>query len=216
MRKMVILMVLAVIFLSLTGADLLAKGNGALGGNSAGGYYDYPDGEEIAALQHMREEEKLARDVYRLLFDVWGSPIFSNIAASEQQHMDALGRLITKYGLIDPVGDNGPGVFENVELQNLYDELTAAGQVSLVDALIVGASIEDLDIADLIEAYCNTDNQDLQTVYLNLTKGSRNHLRAFVSEIEQRGVQYPAQYLDQQAVDEILSGLSAMRGITTG
>ena len=38
---------------------------------------------DIAGLVFMREEEKLARDVYLTMSDRWGAPVFENIAASE-------------------------------------------------------------------------------------------------------------------------------------
>jgi hypothetical protein len=42
---------------------------------------DLSDAEK-ASLTLMREEEKLARDVYVYVYDIWGTPIFSNIATS--------------------------------------------------------------------------------------------------------------------------------------
>jgi hypothetical protein len=46
--------------------------------------------EEFSALLYMREEEKLARDVYLTLGAHWSLPIFQNIGQSEQAHMDAV------------------------------------------------------------------------------------------------------------------------------
>ena len=62
---------------------------------------------EIDALWFMREEEKLARDVYLVLAEKWDLGLFWNIAESEQQHMDAVLKLLKKYGLEDPAGDPG-------------------------------------------------------------------------------------------------------------
>ena len=50
--------------------------------------------EEATGLIFMREEEKLARDVYLTLYDVWETAVFDNIASSEQTHMDAVLMLI--------------------------------------------------------------------------------------------------------------------------
>ena len=127
----------------------------------------------------MREEEKLARDVYLYLFDVWGQWIFENISASEQQHMDAVKNLITRYGLTDPVVDDTVGQFTNPEFKLLYDELVAAGSVSLEDALMAGVTIEELDIADLEQALTETDRPNILRVFGNLLDGSTNHLDAF-------------------------------------
>ena len=76
---------------------------------------------EAATLTFMREEEKLARDVYLMLADLWGNQIFSNIAASEQKHMDAPKSMLDKYNLPDPVLEEGE--FADPELQHLYDRL---------------------------------------------------------------------------------------------
>ncbi|MEO2154237.1 MAG: DUF2202 domain-containing protein [Nanoarchaeota archaeon] len=109
------------------------------------------DEQEINDIEHMREEEKLARDVYLTLYNKWGLSIFKNIARSEQNHMNAVKVLIEKYNLEDPVEETGDeiGKFENPELEKLYNELVEKGSQSIKDALEVGATIEDLDIYDL-------------------------------------------------------------------
>ena len=97
------------------------------------------DEAEGAGLTFMREEEKLALDVYLTLYDMWGSNIFKNIAASEQTHTDAVNSLLSHYGLPDPAKGNEVGVFENDDLQALYDQLIEAGSVSLTEALKVAS-----------------------------------------------------------------------------
>jgi hypothetical protein len=129
---------------------------------------------ERSGLVFMREEEKLARDVYSMLYDKWGMQIFSNIAQSEQTHTEAVQTILTKYSISDPVTDDTVGVFVNTDLQKLYNELTAQGALSIEEALKVGAQIEDLDIADLQKQIALTDNDDIKLVYENLMRGSRN------------------------------------------
>jgi hypothetical protein len=128
---------------------------------------------------YMREEEKLARDVYLVMYDLWGADIFANISESEQRHMDAVKKLITRYGLTDPVADDLIGVFTNPDLKELYDDLIKAGEVSLEEALKVGVAIEELDIADLKQALTETDKRNIERVFQNLLNGSYNHLEAF-------------------------------------
>ena len=165
------------------------------------------DDQEIADLLWMREEEKLARDVYITLGEQWNIPVFTNISKAEQQHMDAIGTLLDRYGIEDPVGDNAVGVFTNPELQSLYDQLVAQGSQSLADALKVGATIEDVDIADLQKAVAETDNADIQQVYKSLLAGSESHMRAFVGTLQQQtGETYTPQYIDQATLDAILAG----------
>lgn len=158
---------------------------------------------EVEALLFMREEEKLARDVYVALGEIWGLQVFDNISQSETSHMDAVLELLDRYGLEDPARE--PGVFTNPDLQALYDELMALGSQSLADALIVGATIEDVDIVDLQVRIAETDNEDIQLVFGNLLKGSENHLRAFTRQLERNGVDYQPQYLTQEEYEGIVA-----------
>ncbi len=162
--------------------------------------------EEIEGLTYMREEEKLARDVYLTLYDTWGDVVFSNIARSEQQHTDAVKYLLDLYGISDPVVDDSTGVFTNPDLQALYGQLVEQGQQSLEAALRVGATIEEIDILDLEEWLEKTDNANIITVFQNLERGSDHHLRAFVGRLEALGESYTPQYLTQAQYDEIIGG----------
>lgn len=155
---------------------------------------------EIELLNFMREEEKLARDVYIFLYDQYGVAVFNNIARSEQQHMGGLLCLLDYYELDDPASDEY-GVFNNDDLQALYNSLIDLGQNSLEDALTVGATIEDVDIQDLLESLELTDNPAIITVLENLTCGSRNHLRAFVGLLDGN---YTPQYITQEMYDDII------------
>jgi hypothetical protein len=138
---------------------------------------------EKATMLFLREEEKLARDVYIVMYEQWKSAVFANISVSEQRHMDAIKRLIDKYGLQDSASSE-IGVFNNQELQLLYNELIAKGEQSQLDAFEVGVLIEETDISDLQAAIAETSKADLDTVYGNLLSGSENHLSAFNLYIE--------------------------------
>lgn len=146
--------------------------------------------DEIYWLTYMREEEKLARDVYLFLYNTWGSPIFSKISASEQTHMAAIKTLLDRFGVSDPAAGKEAGKFFAPELQALYDDLIAQGRVSLVDALKVGVFIEETDIEDLNDAKASTNRKAIKTVYSNLLQGSLNHLKAFVSKLARQGIVY--------------------------
>jgi len=160
---------------------------------------------EAEGLISMREEEKLACDVYLALYEVWDMPIFNNIAAAETKHTASVLGLIDAYGLVDPVTDDTPGVITDPAFAALYTDLVAQGSESLVDALLVGALIEDLDIFDLQEWLELTDNPDIERVYENLLAGSENHMRAFFGQLDSQGASYTAIYLDQSEIDEILA-----------
>ena len=180
--------------------------------NSAGGLTNLPQvtpgelsADESAALLYMREEEKLAHDVYQVLSVQWELPIFQNISQSEQTHTEAVKALLDRYGLTDPASSQA-GVFTNPDLQALYNNLTARGSQSLAEALKVGAAIEEIDILDLESRLAQTDNADIQQVFNNLLNGSYNHLRAYVSTLNtQTGETYQPQYLSTEAYQAIVS-----------
>jgi hypothetical protein len=162
--------------------------------------------EEIAGLLYMREEEKLARDVYITLYQKYGIRVFNNISSAEQTHTDAIKLLLEKYSLTDPVQNDAIGNFVNQDLQNLYNQLVESGSVSDVDALKAGALIEEVDILDLINQINEkVDNQDIIYVYNNLKKGSENHLRAFVKNLSKRSVVYSPVYLDIDTYNAIIN-----------
>jgi hypothetical protein len=160
---------------------------------------------ETDALLFMWEEEKLARDVYTALGAVWTKPLFGNIAASEQIHMDSVKELLDRYGLAAPT-DDVAGVFANAELQTLYTQLVAQGNVSELDAVKAGAAIEEIDILDLQERLTQTDQADIQQVFNALLSGSYNHLNAFAANYwNLSGSVYVPKYMSQAEYDTIVT-----------
>lgn len=156
-------------------------------------------------LVFLREEEKLARDVYLRLDTEWQLRVFANIAKSEQTHMDAVKVRLDALGVPDPVKDDSVGVFANEELAHLYTELVDKGLTSKVAALEVGATIEDLDILDIEQMKHRTDDEAVLKTYNSLQCGSGNHLRAFVGLLEANGGTYEAQFSTQADLDAILA-----------
>jgi len=161
-------------------------------------------GEEMSALLGMKEEEKLARDVYTFLYAKWGSRIFYNISLAEERHLNAVILLLKYYDSPDTlVGD--AGVFTKQEFQTLYNDLTAAGSVSVEKAFEIGAMIEEMDIKDLSEALDIVTNDNIILVFENLLKGSRNHLRAFIRQLTNLGITYTPAYISEEEFQEIIS-----------
>jgi hypothetical protein len=167
--------------------------------------------DEIAGLQFMREEEKLAHDVYVTFYQQYGLAIFNNIANGEATHMASVKTLLDRYGLADPAAGNGVGVFENADLQALYNQLIAQGRQSLSAALKVGGAIEEIDILDLKERSPTTHvTSNRCTQFAN---GSYNHLRAFVNTLQaQTGEVYQPQYLDAATYQTIIASTNGRRG----
>jgi hypothetical protein len=148
-------------------------------GNGGGSTYELSQ-EERDGLIHMRIEEKLARDVYIVMGELWNHKVFLNIQLSEQKHMEAVKRLLDKYSVPDPLTTDSVGVFPDPQFQLLYDQFILQGSQSLQEALLAGKAIEELDIADLEYQLSFVDNPDIIRVYQNLKAASENHLAAFL------------------------------------
>lgn len=208
-----------IVSLSLSGAVMAAAGPGPKyrGGNSTVDKAPTTQtnqttqtaltSDETIDLQFMREEEKLARDVYLTLDRQWGDKtrVFARIAESEEKHTSTVGFLLAKFGVEDPVVNDTIGVFTHPEIQALYDELVEKGSHSITDALHVGALIEEVDMRDILAAMSRTDERAITVAYSNLLDGSKSHLRAFVRVIETYGITYEAQVLDAEEVELILT-----------
>lgn len=159
---------------------------------------------ELASLLKMKEEEKLARDVYAVLAKKWGSQIFTNISAAENNHLNAIVLLLKNYGSTETsIGQ--AGIFTDAAVQTLYNDLVAKASVSIAEAYKIGALIEEMDIKDLTEALSGTTNENVTLVFENLLKGSRNHLRAFNRQLTTLGIVYTPVYISQADYDLIVS-----------
>ncbi|MCF8160984.1 MAG: DUF2202 domain-containing protein [Polaromonas sp.] len=160
---------------------------------------------EAASLAYMREEEQLAHDVYAVSAGLWVIPAFVNITDSEATHSAAIKVLLDRYQQPDPLAGLPNGTFKTPEFQTLYDSLVAASQVSLIEALKVGAEIEELDIRDINAQKTNIDNADILLVYTNLVNASANHLRAFMKVLTLYGGTYVPKYITQEEFDAIIN-----------
>ena len=210
--SLILLLISAVSTVSASGEDLMvvdenqttSVNDTALNLALAGQPSNVLTSPEEEGLLFMAEEEKLAEDVYSSLNEIWSLRVFDNIGRAERTHQAAVETLLVRYSLAVPA--NPPGEFSNETLQSLYNDLVSRGGLSVEEALRVGASIEELDILDLEERMAQTDKEDIQLVYSNLKRGSENHLRAFVNNLERRGIEYRPEYLSMQEYDGIISG----------
>jgi len=160
-------------------------------------------GEETGILQ-MREEEKMAHDVYVNFYSTWKLPVFENISLAETSHYNAVYTLITAYGLTDP-STGVAGTFTNPTIGELYAKLIAAGAASAVEALKTGAYIEECDILDLEKLIAATENPAVIQIYGSLLSGSRNHLRSFVSTLAIYNMAYVPEMMTQETFDAIIN-----------
>ena len=149
------------------------------------------------------EEEKAARDLYTSLYEKNNLSIFMDLLRSEQSHMDQAKAIIDKYGLTTP-GKDDPGEFQNQTLQKIHDELLAVGLQSDEDALKVAATFEEISIMDLEKELGATKAEDIKIVYQGLLAGSRKHLRSYVRELQDQGIQYTPRHLTKNEFEEIV------------
>lgn len=166
---------------------------------------------EKSTILKMREDEKMAHDVYLTLNEKWNQKVFANILESESYHMSQIKMLIDKYKLEDPlaVTNDARGVFVNQDIQRVYNELIASGSVSLLAAYKAGALIEETDIKELKEAMLNTGQKDIRSTYDYLESASENHLVAFVRNIDRLGVNYVPVVLSKEEFNMILDSNQA-------
>ncbi|WP_298286486.1 DUF2202 domain-containing protein [Lutibacter sp.] len=167
--------------------------------------------DEINDLLFLREEEKLARDVYLYSYDKYGTIVFNNIASSESSHMNSVLILLNKYNIEDPILENR-GEFRNTTLQKIYNDLIELSDISLLEALRVGNIIEDMDIKDLTLNESRTEKIDLLSLYDFLKCGSQNHLRNFNNQLISNGGNYVPEYLTQIAFETIVNSTNERCG----
>jgi hypothetical protein len=162
--------------------------------------------EQKYTIAYMWDEERLARDLYLKLYELYpdAKPLYNIATQSETQHVSWVTTLVEKYDLnlqnttdfsggydVQTLADIPAGQFILPELQQLYDALYAEGSQSEIDALKVGCKVEVTDVDDLdryIEEAKAGEALDLVAVYENLRNGSYNHYWAFDNALKQRGV----------------------------
>jgi hypothetical protein len=167
-------------------AGLLAVGLGAANAQAQYSATGTPtvataaDATLTATLQFNREEERMARDLYAAVADLYdGARPFSMITRSEQRHFDAVGRLLTTYGIADPSTGRAAGSYADPTLQKLYDGWLADAKKSVDAAYQAGVELEQRDIADLEKSIATSTKTDVDAVLGNLLNASRRHLTAF-------------------------------------
>jgi len=130
------------------------------------------------------QKEKVARDVYRTLSEIYeNETTFALMQYAEQRHLDCARELCENYGVeTSKINEDRLGEFESPVLQTLYDECTKKGKQSLLDALEVGEFLESTDIEDLEQASIGMPS-DVADVYSKLQTRNITHLGAFQSAI---------------------------------
>ena len=170
--------------------------------------------QQEADIQYLMEEEKMARDVYRVFAGLYGRPSFMHIKESEQIHLELMQELARESGVPIPstVEMDEEGLFKERGLRKIYDRSVKDGSRSLEAALRASAGIEETDIRDLRVAYENAGDERARDLYQRLERASYNHLRAFTRNLKAIGVTYSPVLLGQEDFDNITGGGGAAAG----
>ena len=187
-------------------------GNGCSGGSRLASTAPLTlDAAAKAALSFQIEEERMAGELYRAFGEKQVAPPFQNIPRAEARHQELLVSLANRAGL----GATGPaqaGHYETPAMQTRYDTLLARGRISLIEALKVGALVEEQDIADLRALTATTNDSELKAAATMLEEGSRHHLGAFVRNLRAQGVEYVAQVLTPAELAALTTSTRRDRG----
>ena len=155
------------------------------------------------ALAYMWNEEKMAKDLYLALNELYPNQTLYNIATrSETQHEASVENLAEIYDInltnlnnfeyhfdANELAKYGQGEFFIPEVQETYNTLYEKGSKSLVDALEVGCMVEVTDINDLNKWLDVVKDQPaIVTVFENLRSGSYNHYWAFDNALKSLGI----------------------------
>lgn len=163
------------------------------------------DAETLALLHDQIAEERMAARVYRALGEVFPEVRpFQNIPRAEDRHGGAIATLLAGS---DPAFSLSAMII-NPSYSSLGDELIARGSASEVDALRVGAYIEEKDILDLQALAVRLKHDGAKAIVAQLEQGSHHHLAAFVRNLRSHGVDYTPQLLSAEAFSAIVSGES--------
>lgn len=130
-------------------------------------------------LRAMAAEEKLAHDVYSTLAKRVDLRPLDRIARSETQHLSLVRTAMAANGVSDQTAGDGVGIFDDPNVQRLYDRLVAQGSAGATAATAVGVVIEQMDIDELDKALAASLPADVESTLDTLRSGSERHLAAF-------------------------------------
>ncbi len=157
---------------------------------------------EAGDLQLLREEEKLARDLFRDWSD--RSELFGAVAHSKQLHFEIVGALLQRHQVTDRTL-GGEGLYVFPQLQTLHQELLARGGSTELEALAAGAELHERDLVGLEEAAGRSQLEDVRASLAEIQRGARNHLRGCVEELALQGVDYAPRLLSPEAFAAIIN-----------
>lgn len=164
--------------------------------------------DEIEFLFAMREDEKMAKDLYTAFGAQYPTAVqFSRIATAEATHVAAIETMLTYYEVSFPALTPA-GVFADAEKQAQYDAFLAQG-TTIQGAFEVMALLEEENIAAYKAVEATATNANIKLILANMVRASSNHLKAAVRQLTILGITYTPTHLDQATFDEVISSAFA-------
>jgi len=160
--------------------------------------------DEQRDLQRIREQRKLARDLYWDLAKHWGSLVLVRLGAAEQAHLNALDTLLDHYDLSDPVAGPAVGESGDPKFHALHAQIVEVGHRSEMAASQAGLLVEEMSLSDLAAARARTRRPEIAAVYDDLLRDSRNHLRALFRQMQRFEGEYVPQSLSLSDFEAIV------------
>jgi len=159
--------------------------------------------DEIEFVYAVREDEKVARDLYTLFFEKYSLKVFSTIAKSESNHMRAVEILLDYYEIDFPI-PGAYGVFEDSARQTIYDSLVIKGSTAL-EGFRVMAQMEEECVISYRNVLADITNSNIKIVIENLGKASENHFKAAIRQVTALGGTYSPKYMTQEEYNAIIA-----------
>ena len=160
--------------------------------------------EETESLKFTAEQEKLSVELYLYAFSAYNLPIFQEIANKKTRHLTEVRAVMEDLDVEDPTEGIGVGVFNNTEIQTLYNQMRSRIEEGQNNAFIAALTVEESIIHFSGISLSETSNNTLIELYEAIICGSKNHFRTFYSELT-TSKSYVSQYFTQEEFSDIVN-----------
>lgn len=160
--------------------------------------------DEIEFLFALREDEKMARDLYTVFAAKYSTaPQIDRIAAAENSHIAYVEAVLDYYEISYPAM-TAAGLFEDAKRQAIYNEL-ADKSGTLLEVYATMAAVEEESVSAYKSVQSEITNENIALVITNMIKASSNHLKAAVCQIIVGGSTYTPLYLSAEEFGTIVN-----------
>ena len=150
------------------------------------------------------QEEKMAYDLYGEFYERWSLSVFNTVQQREAKHVWCVERIMDNYGYKYRTNKN-TGLYQDKEIQKIYDEFTVKGCISDLAALEAAAYIKEKHIASLRERIRYQEDGYVVKVIFLMENAAQSHLKAFVNSIRLSGSDYSPQFLTDDEFNNIMN-----------